>query len=127
MPDQIYYQRDIIKVKKRELPGGTLETHPFLILSCELANNSDNTERYYTGVMLTHTKYKDRFTFEVTPDMIEGHHDGSWSQIRLYIISGFTNSSISTDAGCYIGKLKPAFFKEVLETIKDYVLFNDRK
>jgi hypothetical protein len=115
-----FNQRDIVKVKA-PLPDGTYKVHPFLIISCESCISLEK-ERYYTGVMMTHSKYKDRFSFEVKADMIDGKWDEDWSQVRIHIIVSFRESDISNDSGNYLGKMKKIDFSAVIENITTYVL-----
>jgi len=115
-----FTQKDIVKIKGERLPEG-IGPHPFLIINSESCISSDGTRRYL-GVMLTHSPHKNKYTFEVKRDMIDGAHDGSFQQIRTNIIVAFRESDISPDASHYIGKMKPAFFKLVMHHIKDYTL-----
>jgi hypothetical protein len=120
-----YTQRDIIKVRGDRLPEN-IDPHPFLIINCETVISCDSNIRRYLGVMLTHTKIRDRYTFEVTPDMIDGALNNSFRQIRTNIIASFRQSDISPDSSVYIGKMKPIYFKQVVEQITNYILSIDK-
>jgi len=118
-----FQQRDIVKVKLG-IPNVEEDVHPFLIISCELANSRGN-ERSYTGVMMTHSPNKDRFTLQVTADMVEGHWDEKWVQIRLHLIVTFTESNISRDITHYVGRIKKIDFKNIVDQIRDFVFNPD--
>lgn len=118
-----YFQRDIVKVKAK-LPSGEIQTHPFLIISNESVNKHEK-KRFYIGVMLTHSKEKDRFSFPLYNSMIDGNLGNENCQIRLHIIHSFTELDISPDMTVYIGKMKAINFREVLQQIKDYVVSPD--
>jgi hypothetical protein len=118
-----YCQRDIVKVK-RPLPGGQEETHPFLIISNKRSNSHERRERSYVGVMLTDSLYKDKFSFPVTKDMVDGSvNDGC--QVRPHIIAFFNESDISRDSTKYLGNMKKPYFIAVLNFIKDNIISPD--
>lgn len=118
-----YQQRDIVKVK-RPLPSGGEVTHPFLIISNSRAISHESVP-YYTGVMMTHSTNKDKFSLQVTKEMIDGSYHNDWSQIRLHIIASFSESDISRDITKYVGKMKKLDFTAVLNQIKDNILSVD--
>jgi hypothetical protein len=118
-----FHQRDIVKVK-RPMPDGPELSHPFLIISNERANSHEKNRRYI-GVMITHSKERDKFTFELTKDMVDGKLGDKFCQIREHLIVGFSESDISRDVTHYVGKMKMVHFKAVLDQIKEYVIFPD--
>lgn len=81
-----YTQRDLVWLHDPiPLPDGTTLPHPVLIISCSTANSF---EKSYTGVMMSATAHRDKFSFPCTDDMFEGPLKAN-SQLRLYIIIGF--------------------------------------
>ncbi len=115
-----YSQRDIVKVKA-PLPDGTIATHPFLILTGENVN-SHETPRNYVGVMLTHNPKRDKFSLPINADMMETYWNEPNAQIRLHIISRFSENDISQDSTKYVGRMKRADFIAIIGQIKDYTL-----
>jgi hypothetical protein len=115
-----YHQRDIVYVK-REVPGGQVLKHPFLIISCE-ASNCQERDRYYTGVMITSNGSDDMFSRDIDRSMVETPlKEGS--SLRLYIIVSFPESKI--EGLVSVMKLVP--FKAVLNAITKYVLVADER
>lgn len=114
MPHQ---QRDVVKIKE-ELPDGTIKVHPFLIISCARANSMENT---YVGVMMTASTHKDAFTFNLNDDMFESRLEKGNCQLRLYIVSYFTEVRVSK----LISRMKKVYFKQVVEEMKNYVFCVD--
>jgi hypothetical protein len=119
-----FHQKDIVKVNA-PVAGISEPSHPCLIISCEAANGHEKI-RIYTGVMVTHAKGRDRFTKEITKDMMETHWKDEWSQIRLHILIRFKESDISRDATHHVGRMKQVDFKSVLEDIQCLVLTLDK-
>lgn len=97
------------------LPDGKTLPHPVLIVSNNVANSY---ESYYTGVMMTSTNYKDKFSFEVDDSMFQNPLRKSGSHLRLYLLISFRESSI---AGTPINQIKPAHLKHVLHQIRELV------
>jgi hypothetical protein len=119
-----FQQKDIVKVSA-PLPDGTITVHPFLIISCETCISHEKKERYYTGIMMTHSGYRDRFSFPVKPEMIDGRWNESWSQIRIHIIVSFRESDIGKNATDYLGKMKKVDFRAVIDNVITYVICID--
>lgn len=117
-----FTQRDIVKLKNRMREG--IDPHPYLIISCEDSIACEN-KRHYTGVMLTHSGYKNRFTFKIAKEMIDGNWGEDWSQARTHLLATFTDDDI-VNSNAYLGKIKPTFFKALLEHINTFVLKIDK-
>lgn len=112
-----FTQKDIVRLKNKMRQG--IDPHPYLIISCEDSISCEG-KRHYTGVMLTHSGYKNRFTFKIEKEMIDGSWSDDWSQARAHLLATFTNDDIA-DTNQYLGKIKKAFFKALLEHINTYV------
>lgn len=57
--------------------------HPFVIISNEDVFQEDGM---YICVMLTHSPRIDKFTFEITDDMLVKKGDGKFSQARCHLV-----------------------------------------
>ncbi|NNV57373.1 type II toxin-antitoxin system PemK/MazF family toxin [Limnovirga soli] len=109
-----YNQRDVVYLTDPvSSPKGQKITHPVLIIS---KNKSSGYENHYTGVMLSSTLHKDRYTFSCDDTMFEGSLKPN-SQIRTYLIYSFHESDINM----VCNKMKPFHFKLLLEEIKNTI------
>ena len=88
-----HYRGDIIEVFFSELPyqPNDLKTHPAIIISNDDVYQQDGI---YICVMMTHSAQTDKFTFEITNDLLVKPGDGSFSQARCHIVSYFTDENI---------------------------------
>lgn len=88
-----FNQRDLVTLNDPiKLPDGNELPHPVLIIS---SNSSNGYEKHYTGVMMSATKHKDRFSFTCDNLMFESSLEKGNCQLRLYIIIGFNESDIA--------------------------------
>lgn len=93
------------------MPTGEDLDHPVLIISSNRANGYEN---YYTGVMMSATEYKDRFSFPLSNEMFESPLEKPNSCIRGYIIVGFRE----VDVRSLKNRMIPIHFKILLDQIK---------
>lgn len=112
-----YKQRDLVFVELA-CPDGKILRHPYLIVSNRSANSH---EKYYTGVMMSATDHKDRFSFPVDSAMFEGDLRKSGCNLRLYIITGFREEQV----GQLITTMHIRDFKNVVEEINDIIFSID--
>lgn len=111
-----YNQKDLVWLKDPiPLPDGTELPHPVLIISCTAANSMEN---FYTGIMMTASAHKDKFSFPVTNEMFEGNLNKANCQLRLYLTVSFMESNIVR----LENRMKKIHFKNVIEQIVDYVI-----
>nr|WP_294921881.1 type II toxin-antitoxin system PemK/MazF family toxin [uncultured Flavobacterium sp.] len=61
----------------------TSKPHPFVIISNDDVYQEDGM---YICVMLTHSTKIDKFTFEVTNEMLVKSGDGKFSQVRCHLV-----------------------------------------
>jgi hypothetical protein len=112
-----YSQKEIVRLK---VPlRDDISPHPILILSCEDCISCENGKRHYIGVMLTHSNYKNRFSFPITKEMIDGAWSDDWSQARCHILVTITEDHIA-DNNALLGKMKKFYFERLLEHINTF-------
>jgi hypothetical protein len=118
MPTQ-FNQRTLVTLKDPiKLPDGQELPHPVLIIS---SNSSNGYENHYTGVMMSATKHKDRFSFPCDNSMFESPLEKDNCQLRLYIIIGFNESDIAK----FKNRMKPVHFTGLIEQVKNLVFCID--
>lgn len=88
MPHQ---RGDIIEIVF-DLPyNADSKTHPCVIISNDDVFEQDGL---YICVMLTHMKKTDKYTFEITDDMLVRNGDGKFAQARMHLITNVTEEDI---------------------------------
>jgi len=107
----MYEQGDIILVNF-PLPDG-FKLHPAVIVSNEEVYE---TEECYVGCMITSSKIRDNFSFELANDMIIKSLD-KISQVRCQLIALFSESEIERK----ISKLKKESLSKLVKQINDSV------
>jgi len=107
----MYEQGDIVMVNF-PLPDG-FKLHPAVITSSEDVYES---EECYVGNMITSSKIRDNFSFELTNDMLTKPLDKP-SQIRCQLIALFNEKEIERK----ISKLKKESLTKLLKQINDNV------
>lgn len=113
-----YLQGDLVYLNDPiKLPDGTELHHPVLIISSNHANSHENS---YTGVMMSSTKSKDRFSFFVDNSMFESPLEKIGCQLRLYIIIGFKESDIRT----FKNRIKSMYLIQILKQVRDSIFSN---
>jgi len=116
-----YSQRDLIYLKEDILlPDGKDLPHPVLIIS---SNRSNRYENRYTGVMMSATSSKDKFSFQCANEMFESPLPKAGCQFRTYIVLGFNESQIAK----FLNRMKAIHFEMLLEEIKETVFIMDSK
>jgi len=79
------YQRgDIIEVNLGMPPGGKVMNHPAVIISNDDVFEDDDC---YLVVMLTSQQYGDRYTFELTNDMLSQTNNMPYSEARCHLVT----------------------------------------
>ena len=114
----MYTQRAIVKIQFK-MPDGKLLVHPFLIINHRSAQGVEK-DKYFTGVMLTHSDGHPQFSYRLTKEMIDGRWEESSSQVRLYLITSFSIKDILPDS--FLGYVKKPFFIKIMDEIKNFVL-----
>lgn len=110
-----YSQGNLVYLKHPiPLPDGKELVHPVLIIS---SNASNSYENRYTGVMMSSTAHKDRFSFQCSNEMFESPLQKSGSQFRTYIILGFNEDQISR----LVNQMKPIHLGALLAEIRNYI------
>ena len=111
-----YSQGDVVYLNDPSLlPDLTELTHPFVIISSDVSNRN---EKWYTGLMMTSSAQKDKFTFPCDNIMFESPLKKDNCQIRIYLTTSFPESYISK----LYTKMKKQFLKNLIEDFKDLVL-----
>jgi len=106
-----YKQRDVVKISA-QLPDGNTATHPFVIISCGVANSREN---FYTGVMMTGSTHKDVFSFSIADSMFESPLEKGNCHIRLYILTSFREIQVTK----FVSRMKKAFFVQLVKQITE--------
>jgi hypothetical protein len=114
-----YRQREVVFAEAR-LPTGELATHPYIILSC---NSANSYEDYFTAVMVTTSKYTDRFTFPLHDSMFERPLEKENNQARLKLIISFHELDVKR----HISRMKLIHFKQLMNQIKTDVFAIDER
>ena len=110
-----YSQGNLVYLKfPIPMPDGQELAHPVLIISSNMSNSYENR---YTGVMMSATSHRDRFSFECTNEMFESPLSKTGSQFRTYIILGFNENQISRLAN----NMKSIHLTALLNEIKNYI------
>lgn len=118
MPQPQYKQGDLVYLfDPIKIPKGEPLEHPVLIIS---SNTSNSYENFYTGVMMSSTNYKDRYSFDCTNEMFESPIKLG-SQIRLYITASFKETEIKN----FTNRIKPIHLKALLIQIKELIFSTD--
>jgi len=107
----MYEQGDIVLVNF-PLPDG-FKLHPAVIVSNEEVYE---TEECYIGNMLTSSKIRDNFSFEITNDMLTKPLDKQ-SQVRCQLIALFNENEIEKK----ISKLRKEPLTKLVKQISDNV------
>lgn len=90
------YQRgEIIEVPFLIPHNNRFENHPMVIISNQEVYESDEC---YIGVMLTSSRYFDRFTFEITNDLLEKPNNKSFAQARCHLIAYILETHIISNS-----------------------------
>lgn len=114
-----YSQRDLVYLKDPvKMPDGQDLPHPVLIIS---SNRSNRYENRYTGVMMSATQTKDKFSFACMDEMFESPLQKPNCQFRTYIILGFNETQISK----FVNRMKPIHFEALIDEIKENILTSD--
>lgn len=112
-----YKQGQVVFLKNpNELPDGKALKHPVLIISSNRSNRHDSGGCRYTGVMITHSKQRDAFSFPI----IKGYttrHDDEHSQVRKHLIFGFNESDIFSLVNSFENKPFSNLIKEIKEDV----------
>ena len=75
-----------------ELPyNESSKPHPVIIISNDDVYEQDGL---YICVMITHMKSKDKYTFEITDEMLVKVGDGKFSQARCHLITNVSDDDI---------------------------------
>lgn len=110
-----YSQGDLVFLKQpNTLPDGQVLKHPILIVSHNTANIAED---FYTGVMMTSSNHKDKFSFQVDNTMFESPIEKEGCQLRLYIIFSFREADIHR----LVSRIKKPHLKNLLIQIKETV------
>ena len=93
------------------------ETHPAIIISNEEVYHTDEI---YICVMMTSSKKKDLFTFEVTQDMLQSKNNKRFSQARCHLVTYVMEKHI---VGNYPkNKMKPSAVNRLIARINETAL-----
>jgi mRNA interferase MazF len=85
---------DIIEIVF-ELPyNESTKPHPVIIISNDDVYEQDGL---YICIMITHMTSKDRYTFEITDEMLVKGSDGRFSQARCHLITNVSDDDIITN------------------------------
>jgi hypothetical protein len=114
-----YKQRHVVFAEAK-LPTGEIATHPYIILSC---NSANSYEDYFTAVMVTTSKYTDRFTFHLADSMFESPLPKENNQARLKLIISFHERDVKR----LISRMNLIHFRQLINQIKDDVLAIDER
>jgi len=85
---------DIIEVYFQLPYSKETKTHPAIIIS----NNDVHDEEMYICVMMTSSKTKDLFTFEISNEMLNKPSTKDFSQARCHIVTYVLEKHILTNA-----------------------------
>lgn len=86
-----YKQGDVVYLyNPLTMPKGEPLEHPIFIIS---SNTSNAYENRYTGIMMSATSLKDKFSFMLENSMFERPLKPN-SQLRLYLVFSFNESEI---------------------------------
>ncbi len=107
------YLKDPVK-----MPDGQDLPHPVLIIS---SNRSNRYEHRYTGVMMSATQVKDKFSFICRDEMFESRLQKTNCQFRTYIILGFNETQISR----FLNRMKTIHFEALIDEIKENIFIRD--
>jgi hypothetical protein len=119
MAAPLYKQGDVVWLNDPiPIPDGSQLAHPVIIISSNMSNSYEN---YYTGLMMSTTPHTDKFTFACSQDMFEGNLNKDHCQIRIYISVSFRETAVRSK----MNKMKPIFFKALMENIKNYLFAID--
>ena len=112
-------QRDLVMVSC-PLPNGTIQTHPYVVLSCKSANDHESS---FTGVMMTSSKFiDDQFSWRVSNSMFDKQLVKSDCQIRLHLISHFSYADTN---GWAVNRMKRADFDDLLNELFNVTFYLD--
>lgn len=110
-----YKQGDLVTLKiPQTLPDGSVLRHPVLIIN----SSRLGYETYYTGVMMTSSAEKDRYSFLCDNDMFTTPLEKNGCQLRLYLIFGFREE----DTANLKSQMKKVYYTTVINQIKEYIL-----
>lgn len=109
-----YKQGHLVILKSpQKLPDGQVLSHPVLIIS----SKRSGYEPYYTGVMMTASSHKDRYSFRCDNTMFESPLEKTGCQLRLYLVFGFIKDDISS----LKNTMKKIPLQSVLEQVREYI------
>jgi hypothetical protein len=114
-----YKQRQVVFVEA-EMPDGQVLVHPYIIISCNVANSY---EQYFTGVMITSSKHNDRFSFALSDSMFERPLEKSGCQARMKLILSFHEKKVKR----MTSRMKLIHFKQLIDQIKSDVFAVDER
>ncbi len=110
-----YKQGDLVwLIDPQTMPDGQKLPHPVLIIS---SNRANGYESYFTGVTMSATAHRDKFTFDCDNSMFEGTLAKDQCQIRLYITISFREADIKSLAN----RIKTVYLKAILDQMKEHV------
>ncbi len=113
-----YKQGDLVYLfDPIKIPKGEPLPHPVLIISSDKSNSH---EKFYTGLMMSSTTHKDRYSFDCTNEMFESPLK-SGSQIRIYITVSFKETEIKN----FANRIKRVHLKILLNQVKDLLFSID--
>lgn len=115
----VFKQGDLVTIiNPISLPDGTELPHPVLIIS---SNRCNSYENHYTGVMMSATSTKDRFSFMCDDSMFESKLEKNDCQLRTYILVAFHEKDIKKFKNRMIG----VHLKALLNEIKNLIFIID--
>lgn len=118
----LYKQGDLVSLNEElELPNGEKLFHYILILS---SNSSNSYEQHYTGVMLSSTTKRDRYSFLCDDSMFEAKLKPN-SQLRLYIIAGIHEKYIRKLENRIKPSVKTTYLKIIIEQVNELIFCID--
>jgi hypothetical protein len=106
------YQRgDIVELPLILPPDNKVKPHPVVIISNEDVHEGDDC---YIGVMLTHSKEIDVFTFELSNEMFVKFNSDKYAQARCHLVTYFLKSHITAD---YKNRMKENSVNQLAEHV----------
>jgi len=104
---------DIIEYPFLNPETNKLQPHPGIILSNQAVYDADEC---YICVMLTTSRYRDKFTFEITNDMLVRPNNVPFAQARLHLITYVREKDIKK--GPPKNRMKESSVNRLVEFIK---------
>lgn len=116
-----YSRGEIVEIYFQLPDNKRQKTHPAIIISNDNVYQKDGL---YIVVMITHMKQIDRYTFEITNDMLINESDGKYAQARCHLLTNVSDNDIIQNA--HRNKMiKRAVDRLVCRIVETSLLIND--